>query len=146
MIRTRVGYTGGTTSDPTYQTIGDHSEAIQIDFDPALISYRELAELFWSSHNPSSPPWSTQYKSSLFFHDAEQERVARETAMAWQQSSGKKLRTELTEVGTFYRAEDYHQKYYLRRSPDFDELRSRFDDERAFIDSTEAARANGAQR
>ena len=146
MVRTRVGYTGGTSPDPTYRTIGDHTEALQVDFDPDVISYRELVELFWSSHNPSSPPWSTQYKSSLYFHDAEQERIARETAQAWEQTSGKTVRTELREAETFYRAEDYHQKYYLRRSPDFEELRARFDDERAFIDSTEAARANGAQR
>ena len=68
MIRTRVGYAGGTTNNPTYRALGDHAETIQVDYDPTQISYEELLEAFWTSHSPTSRPWSRQYASIIFYH------------------------------------------------------------------------------
>ena len=82
MIRTRVGYAGGEKANPTYRDLGNHSEAIQIDFDPAVITYEDLLDLFWESHNPTRPSWSPQYASFVFAHDAEQERRAQASAAA----------------------------------------------------------------
>ena len=100
-------------------------------------------ELFWKDHDPYSPPWSTQYKSAIYYHDDEQRRLAERTRDELAQRSGKQVRTALVPVERFYYAEDYHQKYYLRNSESFESLRSGFASEREFIDSTEAARANG---
>lgn len=115
MVRTRVGYTGGTTLDPSYRSLGDHTEAIQIDFDPRRISYGELLDVFWSSHNPCARPWSRQYRSAIFYHDARQRRLAESTARRVAKERGAVVRTLLEAIGTFYRAEDYHQKYRLRQ-------------------------------
>lgn len=68
MIRTRVGYAGGSKENPTYYSLGDHSETIQIDYDPTQISYGQLLEVFWNSHNPTYEPWSRQYMSIIFYH------------------------------------------------------------------------------
>src|SRR6056297_3828024 len=65
VIRTRVGYAGGSTEGPTYKMIGDHTETIEIDYDPAVISYRELLEIFFDSHNPYSQSYSRQYASLI---------------------------------------------------------------------------------
>ncbi len=144
MIRTRVGYTGGTTKNPTYRTIGDHSEAIQIDFDPAVITYDELLAVFWGDHNPCGGQWSTQYKNVLFYHDADQKRRAESSRDRLAKNVTRAITTEIVAAGTFYRAEDYHQKYYLRRSrPLTQSVRALAATETAFVDSTAAARING---
>ena len=79
MVRTRVGYAGGLKENPSYYGLGDHSETIQIDYAPTRISYQELLDVFWSSHNPQQRPWSTQYKSMILYHTDEQKRLAMET-------------------------------------------------------------------
>lgn len=144
MIRTRVGYTGGTIADPTYTRLYDHSEAIQIDCDPALISYEKLVEIFWESHDPASQPWSKQYRAALFYHDEEQKGIALETRDRLAAKLKGKVRTELLPASEFYRAEDYHQKYRLRSHRAlmavFNDL---YGDSVAFTDSTAAARLNG---
>ena len=119
MIRTRVGYTGGTRDNPTYQDLGDHSEAIQIDFDPEKIGYADLLEIFWKAHKPSSRSWSRQYRNALFLHNDLQRAAAEESRDTIAQKQGKRVRTALEPLGTFYRAEGYHQKYRLRSRPDF---------------------------
>ena len=107
MVRTRVGYTGGTSRNPTYHHLGDHTETVELDFDPAVTTYERLLAAFWSSHDPSRPVWSRQYMAAVFYHDAEQERLARETA-ARQPAP---VNTALLPAATFYLAEEYHQNY-----------------------------------
>jgi peptide-methionine (S)-S-oxide reductase len=142
IIRTRVGYAGGTTADPTYHSIGDHSETIQIDFDPALISYGQLLEVFWSAHNPGTPSFSRQYRSAILFHNEEQQRLAGESKKR-QQEKGR-IYTEIAPLSDFYPAEDYHQKYYLRSvNILMEELRRLYKTEETFVASTIAARLNG---
>ena len=137
-----MGYTGGTLPNPTYEHLGDHTEALQIDFDPRRISYAELMKLFWEEHDPSERPYSRQYMSAVFYANTTQWAQALETGQ--QRMAGKtvSLRTPMMPLTTFYRAEDYHQKYYLRR---YSNLMGEFDgySEQAFTDSTVAARLNG---
>jgi peptide-methionine (S)-S-oxide reductase len=142
VVRTRVGYAGGTTVDPTYHRIGDHSETIQIDYDPELISYAQLLDVFWDAHNPRAPSFSRQYRSAVFYHDETQRRLAEETKK--QRQSRGRFFTDIEPLSEFYMAEDYHQKYYLR-SIDIlmGELRALFPGELAFVESTTAARLNG---
>lgn len=137
-----MGYAGGTTEDPTYRSIGDHSETIQVDYDPDVISYAELLEIFWSAHNPRTPSFSRQYRSVIFFHDGEQQRLALETKQRLQKNG--RLYTDIIPYSGFHRAEDYHQKYYLRGNDRLmDELKKLFPEQRQFVDSTTTARLNG---
>ena len=144
MIRTRVGYTGGTTENPTYKKIGDHSEAIQIDFDPTRITYRQLLEIFFASHDPCRGSWSTQYKNALFVHDDAQRKVAEEVLAGIAKKTTRELVTPVVKAGRFYRAEDYHQKYWLSHEKKLlAELRVRYPRFQDLVDSTAAARLNG---
>ena len=142
--RTRVGYAGGTTSDPTYRSIGDHSETLEVDFDPETISYEDLLALFWQSHNPSRPAYSTQYASLVLTHDDEQLAAARASAERFEQAIGRKVVTRIEPVRRFYLAEGYHQKYRLRNDRQLmAEFSAMYPDESQFVDSTAAARVNG---
>ena len=144
VIRTRVGYAGGTSEHPTYHNIDGHAETIQIDFDPAVISYGELLEFFWASHAPFQSPYSSQYRSMIFFHNEQQRELA--VASLEKQASRRGLRplTEVVAFEQFARAEDYHQKYRLQNEPVLSgELRARFETVDAFVDSTAVARVNG---
>jgi peptide-methionine (S)-S-oxide reductase len=144
VIRTRVGYTGGATTSPTYRDLGDHSEAIQIDYDPTQITYRELLDVFWSSHNPTGPAISRQYASRIFYHDEEQERLALETMVREGEKRGREIVTEVTQASEFYLAEGTHQKYQLRRDKDLLlEFTAMYPDEAELVRSTAAARVNG---
>ncbi len=117
---------------------------MQIDFDPELVTYEALVEIFWRAHNPCASAWSSQYKSAVFCADEAQRAVAEAVRDRVAGDLTRPIQTEVLAAGTFTRAEDYHQKYTLRnRKAFFDALRPRFDDERAFIDSTAAARLNG---
>ncbi len=142
-MRTRAGYTGGTSVDPTYRNIGDHAEALQIDFDPSVISYAKLLELFWASHDPTRGHFSTQYLSAVYCADDDQRVLAESTGEAAAAREGE-LKTLVVPLERFYRAEDYHQKYRLRRHPDLvAELIGRFKTDQGMVDSTVAARLNG---
>ncbi len=144
MVHTRVGYAGGEKENPTYHELGDHTEAIQIDYDPAQISYEELLEIFWDSHSPTSRPRSRQYMSVIFFHDEEQEQLARESKARREEKTGGRIYTEIVPLSPFYLAEDYHQKYYLQGDYELKkELRDYYPDLKAFVYSTAAARING---
>ena len=142
--RTRVGYTGGETLDPTYGSMGDHSESIQIDYDPALISYAELLEIFWRNHDPTYHAWRRQYMSAIFYHDEAQKKLALDTMAGEEERRNRKIQTEILPLGKFYLAEDYHQKYQLRQyrelMAEFKRIYPRAID---FINSTAAARVNG---
>jgi methionine-S-sulfoxide reductase len=142
VIRTRVGYAGGTAKNPTYRSMGDHTETIQIDFDPSKVGYADLLEIFWRTHNPCARAWSRQYMSLILFQNDEQKRLAQESKSRHEAGQGK-IHTEIAPLGEFTRAEDYHQKYYLRNSEFAAEFAKHYPDASDFADSTAAARMNG---
>ena len=118
-----VGYTGGHTKNPTYQEVctdrTGHAEAVDLEFDPKQVSYRELLAVFFQSHDPTQlnrqgPDYGKQYRSAIFFHDADQERAAREAKEALEKAGVFKrpIVTEIVGAGEFYRAEEYHQRYF----------------------------------
>jgi peptide-methionine (S)-S-oxide reductase len=131
VLRTRVGYCGGRQPQPTYHSIGDHSEAIQIDFDPAVIAYAQLLKLALQEGNFGGSVYSRQYRSAVFWGDEKQRQQAQALGIA-----------ELEPLGTFTRAEDYHQKYYLQQSGVVKEFYKLYPDAKAFTDSTAVTRAN----
>ena len=144
MIRTRVGYSGGQKKDPTYRSIGDHSETIQIDYDPTRLSYKDLLFVFWQSHDPTHKSWSRQYMSAIFYQNDEQRKLALETKAFEENQRNRKIYTEIVPYGKFYLAEDYHQKYELRRHGDLmKELKAMYPRDIDFVNSTAAARING---
>ena len=144
VVRTRVGYAGGKKPNPTYHSLGDHTETIQIDYDPATIVYRELLEVFWSSHDPTSRSWNAQYKAVVFYHNEEQRQAAEETRDRLAGPHGRKIQTEILPYSHFYVAEDYHQKYRLRGHADFlREMKAIYPDDADLMNSTAAARLNG---
>ena len=126
VVDTAVGYLGGHTKNPTYQDVctdeTGHAEVVQVTYDPTKVSYDQLLNVFWESHDPTTlnrqgPDIGKQYRSAIFFHSPEQERIAR-ASIEKTQASGKFRRpitTEITPASTFYRAEDYHQKYLAKR-------------------------------
>jgi methionine-S-sulfoxide reductase len=95
--------------------MGDHSESIQVQFDSQVILYRELLEIFWREHHPLQPASSRQYRSAVFYHTPDQERLARQVKAEQEANRGHTLYTALEPAGHFFPAEDYHQKYYLQR-------------------------------
>jgi methionine-S-sulfoxide reductase len=113
-----VGYAGGTTKNPTYYNLGDHCEAIEIDFDPSRISYRELVNIFWKSHDPTSGSWSRQYRQAIFYHNELQKKVAMEARDQLASETNKRIATAIEPYLRFYLAEDYHQKHSLRSYPE----------------------------
>lgn len=123
---TRVGYTGGQTADPDYQQVctgnTGHAEAIEVEFDPAVISYGQLLDFFWQIHNPTTPnrqgpDVGTQYRSAVFYHDAEQQQQAENRKQELNASGvfSQPIVTEITAASTFYPAEEYHQCYLEKR-------------------------------
>jgi len=123
---TTVGYIGGTTKNPTYKEVctdrTGHAEAVEVEFDPNQISYRELLALFFQSHDPTTlnrqgPDFGTQYRSAIFFHDAEQEKEAREAKAALEKAGifKRPIVTQIVPAPEFYRAEDYHQQYFEKQ-------------------------------
>jgi len=126
VISTRVGYTGGQTENPTYQQVctdgTGHAEAVEIDYDPAKISYEKLLDVFWANHDPTQvnrqgPDWGSQYRSAIFFHSPEQEKAATASKDALNKSGRfrKEIATQIVPADTFYPAEDYHQQYLEKR-------------------------------
>jgi peptide-methionine (S)-S-oxide reductase len=140
-----VGYAGGDAPNPTYRSIGDHTEVFQVDFDPSAVSFDELLELALTSHNPTRVAHKEQYASLVLAHDEAQLAAARSVAARFEQRLGGKLATRIEPLKRFHNAEDYHQKYYLRSDrtlmADFKAMFGA--DEDAFRESTAAARANG---
>jgi peptide-methionine (S)-S-oxide reductase len=123
---TAVGYAGGTLENPTYRDVCSgrtgHAEVVEVEFDPDVVSYDELLNVFWENHDPTTlnrqgPDVGEQYRSAIFYHTPEQESAARASKEALEQS-GKYRRPVVTEIipaPTFYRAEDYHQQYFEKR-------------------------------
>ena len=142
-MRTRVGYAGGKRRAPTYYKMGDHTETIQIDFDPGQITYDELLAIFWSSHDPTRQG-HVQYRSIVLTEGAAQAKAVEISRAAIERKLGKTVATVVAPLGTFTRAEDYHQKYTLRnwKNVSADLLRA-YPNAQDFTDSTAAARLNG---
>ncbi len=144
MVRTRVGYAGGASENPTYHNLGDHTEAIQIEYDPPLISYQELLDAFWAGHDPTRPARSQQYASIIFYHNDEQERMSRASKERQEAQYGCQVYTKIIPATAFYLAENYHQKYRLQQSREFMcEFEAIYPDHADFVNSTAAARVNG---
>ncbi|MGH7145368.1 MAG: peptide-methionine (S)-S-oxide reductase MsrA [Planctomycetota bacterium] len=144
VIRTRCGYCGGSTPDPTYHAISDYTESVEVDFDPTQITYQQLLDVFWANCNPTDHSWSRQYRSAVFFFDTAQKKAA-EVSMA---AEAKKLHAPIgaaIEPATyFYVAEAYHQKYRLRQTGVLmDEFSAWYPSDFDFMNSTAAARING---
>ena len=123
VIDAQSGYIGGHTETPTYQEVCSgqtgHAEAVEITFDPSVVSYVELVELFWRVHNPTQvnrqgPDTGTQYRSAIFFHTLEQKAAAEKSKGALEASIKyrKSIATEIRPAATFYRAEEYHQRTF----------------------------------
>lgn len=144
MVRTRVGYAGGAKENPTYHNLGDHTETLQVDYDPSKISYEKLLELFWEEHDPTSRSWSRQYKAVVFYHDEEQKRSALASRDRLAARKGKAIHTEVLPYSRFYAAEDYHQKYYLRGHRQIlKQFQQHYPQAAELMNSTAAARVNG---
>ncbi len=139
-----MGYSGGTRKNPTYQSLGDHSETIQIDYDPSQISYEKLLEVFWASHNPAERSWSTQYKAAVFYHNEDQKISAEKSRDAEEARRNSKIMTEILPATAFYVAEAYHQKHRLQQDGAMvKEFRTMYPSNEDFVNSTAAARVNG---
>ena len=144
MVRTRVGYCGGTLKDPTYHNLGDHTESIQIDYDPAKTTYDQMLDRVWTSHNPCGGSWSRQYMSAVFYDGDVQKKAVLASKARLEEKLGKPVKTAILPLVKFYLAEDYHQKYELRCNADMTrEFKAIFADEKDFLNSTAAARVNG---
>jgi peptide-methionine (S)-S-oxide reductase len=119
----RVGYTGGHTESPTYRDVCSgrtgHAEAVEVTFDPTAVSYDELADTFFRLHDPTQvnrqgPDVGTQYRSAIFTHSPEQERIARASAARAAERLGRPVATEIVPAATFWPAEEYHQQYLVK--------------------------------
>jgi len=129
VLGTRVGYAGGTKEEPTYEEVcaGDtgHAEAIEVTYDPKKVSYDELLDVFWKNHNPTTfnrqgPDIGTQYRSAIFTRTPEEEAAAHASREKLAQSGryGDIIVTKIEPAGTFWPAEEYHQKYFAKKGID----------------------------
>ena len=127
MIRTTVGFTGGTKVDPSYHSLGNHTETVSIEYDPQSTSYEDLLSLFWNNHDPSprngvcpnvpgNDP-TRQYMSVIFYHNDYQKLLANESLKMATKGGMRKIATVIAPAQKFYNAENYHQKYVLRQHP-----------------------------
>jgi peptide-methionine (S)-S-oxide reductase len=126
VTETAVGYEGGKTERPTYKDVctdsTGHAEVVELTFDPARVSYEQLVEAFFGLHDPTQlnrqgPDWGAQYRSAIFFHSPEQEATAKKVIERL--TAAKKFRkpivTQVVPAQTFWKAEEYHQKYLEKR-------------------------------
>jgi peptide-methionine (S)-S-oxide reductase len=121
VVDVAVGYSGGHTENPTYKDVCSsdtgHAEVVEVEYDPSKVSYEELLEVFWENHDPThlnrqGPDVGPQYRSAIFFHTPEQETAARASKEKAQERFKKPIVTEITSASEFYRAEEYHQRYF----------------------------------
>jgi peptide-methionine (S)-S-oxide reductase len=126
VIETAVGYAGGQTENPTYKEVctdrTGHAEVVEVEYDPSKVSYGQLLDVFWSSHDPTQvnrqgPDYGTQYRTVIFYHDDEQ-KAESEASKQKLEASGRfprPIATQIVPAGPFYRAEEYHQRYLEKR-------------------------------
>jgi peptide-methionine (S)-S-oxide reductase len=123
VVSTSVGYTGGAFENPSYKDVctglSGHAEAVEVVYDPAVVSYEELLNVFWTIHDPTTrnrqgPDIGMQYRSAIFYHTPEQEASARASREKRQHSGlyEREIVTEIKPAATFWRAEEYHQRYF----------------------------------
>ncbi len=121
-----VGYSGGNMENPTYHDVctgrTGHAEVVEVEYDPAEVSYEELLRVFWENHNPTElnrqgPDTGTQYRSAIFYHTEEQRKAAEESKRALEESGRfrRPIVTVIEPASAFYRAEEYHQQYLAKR-------------------------------
>ena len=115
VIDARSGYAGGTVPEPTYEEVcggkTGHTEVVEVTYDPAVVSYDRLLDVFWTEHDPASAQ-KRQYRSVIFYHTPEQRAAAEAAVQRREQALGRPLRTAIEPAPTFYQAEEYHQRYY----------------------------------
>jgi peptide-methionine (S)-S-oxide reductase len=125
VLRTRVGYTGGRTENPTYRDVCSHTtghaEAVEVTYNPDVVSYDDLLKVFWASHDPTQvnrqgPDIGDSYRTAIFTHDSEQASAARESRNAEQTKYKRPIATEITPTPEFWVAEEYHQQYFEKNS------------------------------
>ena len=125
VVNTTVGYTGGHFKNPSYEDVCSdetgHAEAVQVEFNPLVVSYEKLLDLFWIIHDPTQwhrqgPDVGSQYLSAIFYHDEQQKKAAISSKEKLEKSKkySKPIVTEIVPASTFYKAEEYHQKYWLK--------------------------------
>ena len=127
VVSTRVGYTGGRLENPTYRDVCSdmtgHAEAVEVEYDPVLVSYERLLSVFWEMHDPTTanrqgPDVGSQYRSAIFYYTPDQKAAAfasKERLQATDRYRQRKIVTEIVPATTFYPAEDYHQSYFEKR-------------------------------
>jgi methionine-S-sulfoxide reductase len=126
VLETKVGYTGGTAPNPSYAQVctgtTGHAEAVQIKYDPKVVSYRELLSIFWRMHDPTTPnrqgpDIGTQYRSAIFYHNEEQRIAAEESREEYDRSGAiaRKAVTQIVPASEFFEAEEYHQDYFAKQ-------------------------------
>jgi peptide-methionine (S)-S-oxide reductase len=124
VVDTAVGYEGGTTESPSYEDVctdrTGHAEVVQVEYDPDEVSYEELLDTFWDVHDPTQmnrqgPDVGSQYRSVVFFHSPEQQEQALASKARIQAQSDRPVVTEIVPAEPFWRAEDYHQQYLVKR-------------------------------
>ncbi len=126
VVSTEVGFMGGHVANPTSQQVGagttGHAEVVRIEYDPADLTYAELLSSFWKIHDPTQrdrqgPDVGSEYRSAIFVHDNEQDRAARRSKQALEQSGrhAGPIVTEILPAGEFWRAEERHQKFFEKR-------------------------------
>jgi peptide-methionine (S)-S-oxide reductase len=120
VIKTRVGYTGGNTKNPTYEQVSSgktgHAEVIEIIFNPKIISYEKLLDVFWEIHNPTTlnrqgADIGSNYRSSIFYINKNQKKIAEKSKQKAQKKFNNPIVTKIVKASKFYPAEEYHQKY-----------------------------------
>jgi len=126
VVSTAVGYTGGTKENPSYEDVcmdeTGHAEVVEVEFDPSQISYDQLLDVFWSNHNPTTmnrqgPDAGTQYRSVIFYHSPAQKVTAEQSKEKMDKSGrfNRPIVTQIEPAPTFWRAEEYHQRYLAKR-------------------------------
>jgi peptide-methionine (S)-S-oxide reductase len=142
VVRTRVGYAGGGKADPSYRALGDHTEVIQLDFDPDRISYRELVDVAFHEHDPRRQSQKRQYQNLVLTAGEDQHETVTEY-IATSDFPREQIDTRIEGLDTFYPAEDYHQKYNLRsHAAILDEFESAGYDDTEIRESPAAAKLN----
>ncbi len=144
MIRTRVGYGGGGSASPDYNNIGDHTETVQVDYDPEILSYDQLLDIFWQSHEPTRRSGSGQYMKAIFYHNEQQRELAMASKTGLEQKIGGTVKTQIVPIRSFTMAEDYHQKFTLKGNKGLKkEMTDMYPLHLDLVNSTAAARLNG---
>lgn len=145
VVRTRTGYAGGTTPDPTHKNMADHTETVEVDYNPALVTYQELLEVFFQSHNPNRKPYrQREYISLILYHDEKQKEAAERKKLEKERIAGEEVKTEISPYSGFTVAKERQQKWHIKRNKEaIKRLGQLYVTADQLLDSTLAARMNG---